>query len=507
LKIGIKSDNKSLTSIELLLVTFASLLFIFCAYLYLTNVPIHQIWFKGSQIETAHEEIGSLTQASGVIRRKQVLDNEFEPIQNNTVLYNLDTLVTGETGSAVITLKDGSTIELKPRTMIRLTSESNFTLGGISRNTTVDLVEGEVAPKATQNKIILKTKEKTIAITKEEPQKVAVVEQPKEEPKVEEKKPEGPTINTIQVTLANPVTRAILPVADGQAKPERAVAFNWSSVPSVPLNFQLNFKKRDGTIQKILSEPVKPQNGKSAYSYVAKVPGTYQWTLGTSQANTVLKGETSREFTVPPYFQGIELEEPLVGGKLIKSNIADSKEKEILNDFDITLRWKQLPEAGEYEVKLYKNPSAPKPVLTKTVSTTNYILNKNRVFTGQIFYRVSSRLPSGFVASSNLGTFQFEFLAPSLVLPANGSTLRAPELKKLDNRILFTWQKTNFTKSYSFEIAMDSDFKKPLKTMELVENFFVLKAPPNGTYYWRVRGKTETNQSPPSVVNKFVVQK
>jgi hypothetical protein len=73
-----------------------------------------------------------------------------------------------------------------------------------------------------------------------------------------------------------------------------------------------------------------------------------------------------------------------------------------------------------------------------------------------------------------------------------------------ENRILFTWQKTNFTDTYEIAIAADSAFKTVLLTRKTAENFFVLTAPKVGTYYWRVEstaGKLKSGPSAPAEVD------
>ena len=92
----------------------------------------------------------------------------------------------------------------------------------------------------------------------------------------------------------------------------------------------------------------------------------------------------------------------------------------------------------------------------------------------------------------------FQFDPPTPVFPADKAQLSVKDLHAKENRILFTWQKTNFTDSYEISISSDPTFQTVLLKRKTTENFFVLKAPKPGSYYWRVISNAGAISSSPS---------
>jgi hypothetical protein len=139
------------------------------------------------------------------------------------------------------------------------------------------------------------------------------------------------------------------------------------------------------------------------------------------------------------------------------------------------------------------------------VDDNEYSLNKDKIYTGSIHYRIFAPLDNGFVAMSTLAPFRFDFLPPTLVLPTDKAALSRKGLSREGNRILLTWQKTSFTKTYEIQVARDRGFRDVLVSNRTVENFFVIETPPQGTYFWRVRSVADGVASPPSTPNELVI--
>lgn len=123
------------------MVGFGSLLFLSSVYLFATGFPLHELLFDVRFSQTG-QPIGSLTQASGVIRRKSGSENAFNVIKGQQILYNYDTLVTNSDGNANIAFDDGTVLELSPNTMIQLVFAPKLSVEGISRLKTVNVIGG-----------------------------------------------------------------------------------------------------------------------------------------------------------------------------------------------------------------------------------------------------------------------------------------------------------------------------------------------------------------------------
>jgi hypothetical protein len=171
------------------------------------------------------------------------------------------------------------------------------------------------------------------------------------------------------------------------------------------------------------------------------------------------------------------------------------------------LRWEPVQGASGYRVEIRTAADAKAPVLDKAVSENRYIFNKDRVYTGNIYYRVLAVMSDGFMMRSKLQPFTFVFLAPAPVIPLDGSIIGPPKLKAEGDSVLFTWQKTNFTEAYELEVARDPQFKNLVQKLKLPENFYANEHPEAGVYYWRVKSLARNLWSSFSKVSKVTVRR
>lgn len=490
--------------IEILIILFGISLFSASSYIYTNEISLRKKLF-GWQDETALDQVGLLSSGTGLIRRKTTTGRSFALISSNAQLYNLDTIVTGPAASARITMSDGSEIELGPKTMIKLEFESNLSLQGISRTATVNVVSGKVQGRSKKQKIILKSKNKTIELTKEKaPQAVeAKVAQPtlpirvaqiskeiQEETEAQVKAPpvKAPVFKTLtSIQPISPRRNASLTLPSFSEKLEKEVLFKWKTRPRDG-KVQFILKRRTKKTEEILiDEVIDSVEGQGEWTQTLTRPGSYSWELKDPVAEPKKAKRTFQRFVLRPTYEGLKVRPPLVGGKVLDSN---RLQQQLLKDFDITLRWKANWESENerYRVNLYKSAQSKKPIFTKVVSKSSYVLNKNKVFSGQIFYEVLTNRKNGFIASSGRHNFQFSFLPPSLVNPKDSQKVSLNQLyERNSGRLIFTWGKTNFTQSYRFELASDAQFKKIVVARELKENLILVEIPQTGRYWWRVR--------------------
>jgi hypothetical protein len=213
---------------------------------------------------------------------------------------------------------------------------------------------------------------------------------------------------------------------------------------------------------------------------------------------------TTAAFTLAPDFEALEMLEPLVGGEVASSNKFNRRQTK---SFDITLRWKPYPRADRYRVVVRTQADASKAVFERQVVSPELIFNKDRVYSGQIYYEVSAPLSSGFIAHSLLKPFLFTFLAPVPASPPNHMQITHDELVEEGETILITWQKTNFTEWYEIEVAKDQEFKEVVQTQKLTENFVVFKPPGISKYFWHVRSSSKSIVSPFSKISDLEVLK
>src|SRR5262245_26212484 len=101
------------------LVLLALLLIGTSVYLFSSGTNLRRL-LLGWQDTEGKEPVGLVLESLGETRRKSAQEIEFQQAQSKEVIHNFDTILTGDSGSISLKLKDGSEITLGPRTMVRV---------------------------------------------------------------------------------------------------------------------------------------------------------------------------------------------------------------------------------------------------------------------------------------------------------------------------------------------------------------------------------------------------
>jgi hypothetical protein len=506
---------------EKIVIGLATVFLIGGAVIWVTDFPIGS-YLLGLTGGASQKEVGKLERANGGIRREQATEADFREISTTTPLFNEDTLVTAPETSATLRLNDGSTLDMAPGTMIRLSFEDNLSLKGVNRTVNVEVVKGSVTGSSAdpdKNKIILKGAGKTMQLDKNGqtlqvsapvPPKPAYTPPPKPSPTPTPSPTPSPSPSPTESPVVRRKTQMMFPaegthlkVRDGSPKAEVPIDFAWTVSPP-PKEVQFEVIREGGKKPVVVfRKKVKAASTQMKLPLTLKIPGKYRWVIEDasemevdSKSNTKdLRRYGRANFVIDPDFKSIAVEAPLVGGKAVTSN---AMQDALVKNFDIMLSWKQFDDIQDYIVSFFVQEDSSKPALQQLITGTNYSMNKNKIFAGKVYYEVSAQLPNGFVVHSPRSPFIFEFAPPMPVFPADKTQISVKDLKAKENRILFTWQKTNFTDSYNISISSDPAFNTVLITRTTRENFFVLKSPRLGSYYWRLESNAGTLKSGPS---------
>lgn len=542
--------NHELKRWEIALIVISIFIFISSLSLYVAGFPLRKYIF-GIDDDQSRSQIGQIAQKVGTLRRQLGGDLEFKSVGVMTPVFDQDTLVTGEEASASVQLEDGSTLELGPTTMVKLSYESQFSLEGIARAAKVKVLTGKVTGQAKQRKIIVQTKEKTVAIAKNMRETVSTIRRLPSVPQAEEPKapppppppppvavappqpvpvaqptltptptpvpqvvatptpkpsPLPPAIAKIQFT--SPPNGAKFQVPNGSVVAEKPIQFEWTvSPPAAKVLIKISKVNRSGDgkteLQEVFQDLVQANRGKASFRWVAKSPGEYQWGISGEQVERLPGFAKKRmSFKVNREFEAIETLEPLIGGQKLDTNLLRGRQ---LKNFAIVLRWKPYAQAENYRVWVAKESNSRTPLLQKTVGENEYVFNKDKVYSGRFVYKVSVDLPSGFTVTSKVRPFIFNFLPPILVVPGDKAVFSKQANLEKGTNILLTWQKTNFTDAYELEIGEDSDFTRIHFRKKMKQNYFIFDPLKPGKYWWRVRSYSKDVLSPPSAAFEVVV--
>lgn len=210
------------------------------------------------------------------------------------------------------------------------------------------------------------------------------------------------------------------------------------------------------------------------------------------------KALATRRFEFSPVIESLTLNPPLVAGQHMANNAFMGA---LQKDFKVDFSWSGPPAVTNFRLDFFHQPTDKKAGLSFPVKGNRFALKRSQAINGTFYYQVVGN-KGPFVLVSKRAPFRFDFLPPLPTVPIDGATLKG---QTGGTEVLFTWQKTNFTESYRFELSRTPDFSKPIYKKDLKENFLIIRRVTPGTFYWRVQGIAGKVTSVPSQSHRLVL--
>jgi len=427
--------------------------------------------FAAHEIKTGGEKIGTITFKKRSASRKFSESVMWEEVAQESPVYNYDAIRTLEYSSAVISLNDGTDIQLDQNTMLvvimsREGVDINFDRGGVSakrgeggkklltlnaRDASIALDSGDISVNSSEKGMDISLASGTakvetaggaVSISADQTAtlKEGVVQ-------TERKRlfTEYPPHNSYLLRTGRKVS----------------LDFRWRSDPDGEVKIEI---ARNSSF----NNPVKTFSSVSRSQVVELDQGDYYW--------RIISG-SSRSF--PARFTVItdnnpELIYPRPGESVVLNEGADI----------LVFRWEKSKHASGYEVTVARD-SAMKDTAVKLSSKINTI-STTEIAPGTYYWRVKSLYPAGISAGevvSDTGSFtyrkmQFVLSKPVIIDPGIVTTA-AP--------FTLYWKGVQGAERYTVEIASDSDFKNSVLIEETKNSFLrVDKKFGEGSYYWRI---------------------
>ncbi len=497
---------------ELALLLLAVPVFLMAVAMYVTDFPVLRKYvLHFEQTTTTGARVGQLASATGKVRRQRATESEFLPIDPGEVLHNQDTVVTDPGVSAAVRLDDGGTIELAADTMVKLAFDTEFSIGGITRQANVELVTGAVTGQATERKIVVRTTTGKTATLGAESLKQVVREEPVV-PKKVEMVAEAIPVKIIEAKLPPaieiPAAEKIVELAPPPPPPKpKILPATLSSLAPAPgarvapsskaatgrerIALEFETSRANGKYRlrlktsgawlggTLLDETAAARAGKVSVPVFLDKPGSYEWSIDDLDANTSL-GTHAFELTTD--FEGITLLDATAPGSRGLTNAISA---DLITSFPgFLLAWNPVPDARSYEVSVFRDERGKTTVLTAEASEPRLLFKKGELTTESFYFRVSARLKSGFRALSPIGKFRLSFQPPTLARPADRAAIASTPPR---TPVLLTWSHTNFTSQYLVQISRSATFDDMEVSRSVTDNFFSYVPREPGTYYWRVR--------------------
>ncbi len=145
-------------------------------------------------------------------------------------------------------------------------------------------------------------------------------------------------------------------------------------------------------------------------------------------------------------------------------------------------------------------------LVDEKLKESEFSWSRGKVPRGQYFYEVSVPLERGFVATSGIQSWKFQFNGPVLVTPKNQSTLTVAQIENQNAPVLLTWEKTLFTEAYLVEISIEPTFQSKTFESRSNQNYMILPMLKRGKYFWRVKSINKNFASEPSELFELRIQ-
>lgn len=488
----------------------------------ITSGSLYLFWkdLNSSTVRKDKEQIATIEFKRKIAQRKYSDRVVWERLQQNSPLYDADTIRTAEDAAATVTFTDGTVLELHENTMLQVAYSKDGSLniaitgGNIDVDTTA-AAEGSKKVSLTMENgstVKLDTGSKVAASTdagngdnsfKIQAGNATVTST---DGKTEQKLTSG---ETVMVASTGEVKREPLTVTSISSN-AKFLLFNKEK--SMPVKLQWNvaseYKK-----EKIIVETAADKNfEKIGKTYTVEntdfvdlntlIGKTYWRVYPQSDKTLAAQGRITVERVAP-----VEITAPVNA-----SDFTYRKDTELPK---IQFMWNGNDYAEYYRLEIAKTADLSNPIVDEKVQQTQ--INYKNFAEGKYYWRVTpyySVNSIGYGASTETSSFTVEkkekLLPPKLSIPANNGKLSFNTTK--ENQVTFSWKSDVKTADYKLKVSSKKDFSDVLYETDTKSNrvtqAFTIEELGEGTYYWKVsRSSEEDEGTVESETRSFMVEK
>ncbi len=441
------------------------------------------------------ELVGSITFKKLVAQRKYSSQVVWEDVQQNSPVYNNDSIRTAEQSEAIIKLNDGTKINVNENSMILLALAKDqinieFSYGSLLANR--DNIMGKVSKK-----LNIKSEKATVSMDKGN---------------IKLDQGKNKTLN-LTVRKGNAAIATAAGAKTIEMDQKVVLAQDSDKIELFDLNLKLN----------------KPAPNRYLFTTRDEMDATFTWEKVLGDFNVYL------EISVDRAFSDLEFEKRVKGDsrtveldtgtyywrlKAInkitrKTEYSDSRRLNIIHDDPIQLispehktqfyyrnitpiisfKWSTSEIASVYKMMLAWDPTFKNIVRTTTVPSNRFALDNLKK--GTYYWKIEKVLAFKDVKYKSASkTYRFVITQkeiiepPSLIYPGKGKRISKKQLEK--QSVTFTWKKNPQIKLTKFFISSDKKFEKIIFESESNVNFVKFDEELDiGKYYWRVIGELD----------------
>ncbi|MCR5187441.1 MAG: FecR family protein [Treponema sp.] len=462
---------------------------------------IYMFWkdLNSSSSRKDKDQIAKIEFKRKIAQRKYNDRVVWERLQQNSPLYDSDTIRTADGATAKITFEDGTVLDLHENTMIQVsyTKEKGLTLsvndGNIELDTTASS-EQKFVSLAMENGSVFKLDKgsKLSAATnsssgdnsfKLQAGNATVTNHSADGSEQAQVLTSG---ETVKVASSGEIKKEPLTVTSISSD-TKLLAFNQEKSIPVLLKWTVSgeYEKDSITVETSFDKDFsKIQN---TYSVKNKNEIKIDSPVGRLYWRVYPQGQkalgSSGRITV-------EAVDPVV----LKSPVRGSSFSYHEEDFPaVQLAWSGNDYAEHYHLEVSASQDLSNPIISDDLTNEQFTLKK--LGQGTYYWRITPYYKVNSIGdgkSSTISSFSVEklteVLPPKLSIPAHKGKLTFSPMKV--SPVTFQWKSDAKSAEYKLEVAKDQAFKDDVyeKTTKLtrVTDNFTLESLPQGTYYWRV---------------------
>ena len=486
------------------------------------------LWFfwkdlNSSSTRTDVDSIATIHFKRKVSQRKFDDRVVWERLQQNSALYDRDTIRTSDGAEAVILFSDGTKVDLTENTMIQISLEKdgsvNLSVGGgnVEVDTTASTSESVKLSMGDGSSVNLEKGSRITAATTGDSDSGAAT---------------SFTVKDGNAVVSNAAGQT-QKISNGEAvSVEKNGELSRQNITVTSISKNLRVYKTEEKVEPVklswqaVSDSKKPADAIVKFEVSTDKDFTNiveQYTAqGSSSMDVIPQAENEKLYW--RVYQEDE-EEKAVKGVI---TVVELSQMELTSPLDnsvfsyrkqlpsLRFNWKDDDYAESYKMEISRSQDFAAPLINESLKTTSYTtasLDKGKYYWRVTpYYTVNS---IGYAEASPVYSFEIEereaLTEPVLSLPADAAKI---VLGQTEQNVIFAWKSDVKDADYSIQLSDNSDFSNIRQTIKAssttIGEHFNIKTLPEGTYYWRVlRNSDEDRESGNdhaySVIRSFTV--
>ncbi|NCN10031.1 MAG: FecR domain-containing protein [Leptospira sp.] len=449
--------------------------------------------------------IGTLTFKTRTIQRKY--DNEvvWESITTKTEIRNKDTIRTENLADAVLTLEDGTKIQIGENSMILVDFSDNnwnlnFAYGTVAANrsgendSVLSIQSGDSKIVMGSGGVTLDKAGENLNVKLDSGQAKLTNggnEQDIEKDQIANLSSDGINVNDSAFFLVSPADKSIK-LTNGT---NERISFSWRKEnPQIKDLVKLEVASDIG-FKRILNS----QNLKSLSTSLTLNPGSYYWRLSYLDSKGKNQYTGKSRFTIEKK-ENLRLFTPQEGQ--VFSSTSDS------NSIPIGFSWSKIKLVSSYKIQIAKDQNFSN--ILKEKETFNNSISFTDLALGNYFVRIIGKASIEGIDQlvSNVNSFSItnrtELVKPTIYEPKNGKSIS--KLSIPDSGLFFSWKDLNDYKEYNILLSNNVSFSNPIFNKKVSGNFVKVQEDLNpGKYFWKLIGTSQSGNQKESDVFEFQI--